>query len=235
MSVTVLRPRTGDTVTAPVVVTADFVLVNPNQQLQSSVGGTHCCTLGGDCKTVPFPGRFIHSFPGIPVGVSGTYTVSAKAHALDGSASQPGVIVNGGLTPSPPPVSVPPPPNPPGPGEGEAARAKAHKDEGILARLVDVVLGIVYGLFGYKKYVVGGTVDRDKAPAAVVLAAFQLDPATGTFRPLAVALATPDGAGDWAGELWLDCPAGAVVVVRVTVFDANANPTGTTTAVIECR
>jgi hypothetical protein len=227
MSVTVLRPRTGDTVTAPVVVTADFVLVNPNQQLQSSCGGTDCCTLGANCKTVSGPSRFVFSFPGIPVGVSGTYTVTAKAYPSDGTASQPGVIVNGGLTPPPPPVTVPPPPAPPGRG------AVAVKKGG-LGGVIDLLLGIVYGLFGYKKYVVDGAVALDKNPAGVVLAAFRLDQPAGTFTPQGVALAIPDAAGDWAGELWLNCPAGAVVVVRATVFDTDANPTGMTTAVIEC-
>ena len=209
--ITILTPKSGDTRRPPVFVQSSRSFTG-SAKIDSCVGSANCDTAGPTYG----PGGGVHLSAGInaPGSAAGiVYTVTATSNpAGQGAASEPNVTVKTGTVPI---------------GTVTTESVKT----GFFADLIDTVLAILYGLLGYKKFTIGGTVDPALNPAAVVLVAFRLNGAT--FVAEATKLILPSG-GTWSGELWLPCAAGRIYVVRALVFDDQANQTGSTTEVLIC-
>lgn len=212
--VTILSPKAGDTRQPPVVVQSMYSF-SAAARIKSCVG-TFCDAVGAPHG----PGGGLHNSAGInaPGSAAGiVYTVTAESMPSgQGFSSEPNVTVKT----TQPPIG--------GGGTSMVRRA-------LLRSIWDAIVGLILGLFGYKKFHFGGTVDKALNPTAVVLVAFQLDGLTGTFVPVATKLLIPNAAAEtWGGDLWLPCVPGRVFVVRALVFDDQANQTGSTTEVSVC-
>lgn len=215
MSVTVLAPRTGDSVNPPVVVSSDYDFTA--QCSIASCVGTVC-----DPGRPVGPGKDLYDSSSL-AAAGGTHTVTATANNSGGSDSQPGVIVTGGT----PPIQTKPPTGGPGPFPFPFLLVA------FLTILAFLFSTVTFFLFGWlRRFTISGTVDVALVPPpkAVVCAVFRV--ASGVFTLVRVKYTTPDAAGNWSLSVWLWVSGGDRYIVRAMVFDQVAALRGIQTKIL---